>query len=67
MTTEEIDEIQNVPQPEAPEKKLMRYEAESIDTMLAITEVYEVILNQQAMIDVLTLRIEAMETSGGVE
>lgn len=41
LTQEEIDAIRNAPQPETEAQKIARLESESVDTMLAVAEVYE--------------------------
>ncbi|QMV42973.1 hypothetical protein [Cohnella cholangitidis] len=90
LTPEEIEAIKNAPQPETPEQRIAMLESESVDTMLAVAEVYEmagsanatreqeavdtmlglaeayeIILGQQATIETLTARIEALESVGG--
>jgi hypothetical protein len=61
LTPEEIDEIRNAPQPETAEQKVARLESESVDTMLAVAEVYEtatvanVIREQEAVYTMLGL------------
>jgi hypothetical protein len=41
LTPEEIEAIKNAPQPETPEQRIAKLESESVDTMLAVAEVYE--------------------------
>ncbi|XID92512.1 hypothetical protein ACF3MZ_29295 [Paenibacillaceae bacterium WGS1546] len=58
LTQEEIDELRNAPQPKT-------IEQESVETMLGLAEAYEVILDQQRIIEDLYHRVEALENPSG--
>ncbi|WP_391574419.1 hypothetical protein [Cohnella sp.] len=41
MEQEQIDEIRNAPRPLSPEERIAQLEAESVEVMLGLTEIYE--------------------------
>lgn len=58
LAQEEIDALRNAPQPKTTEQ-------ESVDTMLGLAEAYEVILDQQRIIEDLYHRVESLENPSG--
>ena len=44
MPQEEIDEIRNAPVPLSPEQRIAQLEAESVEVMLGLTEIYETLV-----------------------
>ena len=63
-TTEELAEWTPPAPPEPLPDKAARLEQEAVTTMLGLTEAYELIVSQQAMIDELKTRVEALEGGG---
>lgn len=61
LTQEEIEEIKNEPQPETDAQKIARLESESVDTMLALAELYEMALSANS-----ALGQKAVDTTSGL-
>ncbi|GAA3410378.1 hypothetical protein ACFFNY_21865 [Paenibacillus hodogayensis] len=51
LTQQEIDDIRNAPRPETIHDQVARLQTESVDTMLALTEVYETTGTQAAALE----------------
>ncbi|QJD86726.1 hypothetical protein [Cohnella herbarum] len=60
LTQQEIEAIKNEPQPETDAQKIARLESESVDTMLALAEIYEM-----ALIANSALGQKAVDTTSG--
>ncbi|MCY1460737.1 hypothetical protein D9M71_783210 [compost metagenome] len=48
MPQEEIDEIRNAPVPLSPEQRIAQLEAESVEVMLGLTEIYETLVESNS-------------------
>ncbi len=48
MEQEQIDEIRNAPRPLSPEDRIAQLEAESVEVMLGLTEIYEALAETNA-------------------
>ena len=48
MEQEQIDEIRNAPRPLSPEERIAQLEAESVEVMLGLTEIYEALAETNA-------------------
>jgi len=48
MEQEQIDEIRNTPRPLSPEERIAQLEAESVEVMLGLTEIYEALAETNA-------------------
>jgi len=48
MEQEQIDEIRNTPRPLSPEERIAQLEAESVEVMLGLTEIYEALSETNA-------------------